>query len=401
MAANFNYFEGITFRNTLIAMEAGLKNIAGSVGLTVKHSKFEDVGVGIHTDFAGSARYYIADNVFTGRQNPATLVGWTPAWKGVPGFAQDSRDLSQYAIKIYGPGHVIAYNRVRNFHDGIDHATYGDPDGYPDAPRSRLPSSIDIYNNDISNVHDNCIEADGAMHNIRVMRNLCANSAEHSYSLQPILGGPAYFIRNILYNSPDAGSIKFSETPAGGVFYHNTWIANFSPGQANCARPGCGSVGKNIELRNNLFLRQRSTAPVFQMSTTTNYSSSDYNGFFDGPGTVPFEWNSPPFDVKIGEAQPVIRAYANLAQYSAATGQDLHSVMIDFEIFKNVPPYPASAPMTVLYDAATMDFGLKPGAAAVDKGIILPNVNDGYDGTAPDLGAIEGDQALPHYGPRN
>ena len=91
MAANFNYFEGITFRNTLIAMEAGIKNIAGSVGLTVKHSKFEDVGVGIHTDFAGSGGYYIADNVFIGRHNAASLVGWTPAWKAVPGFAQDSR----------------------------------------------------------------------------------------------------------------------------------------------------------------------------------------------------------------------------------------------------------------------------------------------------------------------
>jgi hypothetical protein len=401
MAANFNYFEGITFRNTLIAMEAGIKNIAGSVGLTVKHSKFEDVGVGIHTDFAGSGGYYIADNVFIGRHNAASLVGWTPAWKAVPGFAQDSRDLSQYAIKVYGPGHVVAYNRVRNFHDGIDHATYGDPEGYPDAPRNRLPSSVDIYNNDISNVHDNCIEADGAMHNIRVMRNLCANSGEHSYSLQPILGGPAYFIRNILYNSPEAGSIKFSETPAGGVFFHNTWITNFSPGPTNCARPGCGAVGKNIELRNNLFLRQKPDAPVFQMSTTTGYSSSDYNGFFAGGGVEPFEWNSPPFDVKVGEAQPVRRSYADLAQYAAATGQDVHSISIDFDVFHNVPPYDPSASMTVLYDATQMDFRLKPNSNAVDKGTILPNVNDDYEGAAPDLGALEGDRPPPHYGPRD
>ena len=35
---------------------------------------------------------------------------------------------SYYAVAIYGSGHVVAYNRVTNFHDGIDHATYGMPD---------------------------------------------------------------------------------------------------------------------------------------------------------------------------------------------------------------------------------------------------------------------------------
>ena len=33
------------------------------------------------------------------------------------------------AVRIYGPGHVVAYNYVANFHDGIDIETYGNPDG--------------------------------------------------------------------------------------------------------------------------------------------------------------------------------------------------------------------------------------------------------------------------------
>ena len=36
---------------------------------------------------------------------------------------------SYIAVKVYGPGHVIAYNYVANFHDGIDIETYGNPDG--------------------------------------------------------------------------------------------------------------------------------------------------------------------------------------------------------------------------------------------------------------------------------
>lgn len=39
-AADYNYFEGITFRNTDIAIWAGTQFIAGSKGLTVKNSRF-------------------------------------------------------------------------------------------------------------------------------------------------------------------------------------------------------------------------------------------------------------------------------------------------------------------------------------------------------------------------
>ena len=32
---------------------------------------------------------------------------------------------------------------------------------------------------------------------------------------------------------------------------------------------------------------------------------------------------------------------------------------------------------------------------------MLPNINDGFTGNAPDLGALEVGQPLPHYGPRD
>ena len=36
----------------------------------------------------------------------------------------------------------------------------------------------------------------------------------------------------------------------------------------------------------------------------------------------------------------------------------------------------------------------------MDAGAILPNINDGFIGSAPDLGAYELGQPLPTYGPR-
>jgi len=53
-----------------------------------------------------------------------------------------------------------------------------------------------------------------------------------------------------------------------------------------------------------------------------------------------------------------------------------------------------------LYKVEDFDFRLKPGSAAVDRGVVLPNVTDGFSGTSPDLGALEVGSAAPHYGPR-
>ena len=68
----------------------------------------------------------------------------------------------------------------------------------------------------------------------------------------------------------------------------------------------------------------------------------------------------------------------------------------------NVPRLDAKDVKTVqrLYKAEDLDFRLKPGSAAVDRGIALPNITDGFSGRAPDLGAIEAGQAPVIYGPR-
>jgi hypothetical protein len=123
---------------------------------------------------------------------------------------------SYVAVKLYGPGHVVSYNYITDFHDGINVETYGNPDGamasgpgmvggpqYP--PREywdRRPIAIDIYNNYITSSHDNRFETDGSMHNIRVMRNMLINHASHAFCNQSALGGPVYWIRNIAYNLP-------------------------------------------------------------------------------------------------------------------------------------------------------------------------------------------------------
>jgi hypothetical protein len=116
---------------------------------------------------------------------------------------------------------------------------------------------------------------------------------------------------------------------------------------------------------------------------------------------VSFQWNSPPFEVATDYMNaPQSRGFATLADYSAATGQDRHSVLVDYDIFVRVTAPDMTDPQR-LYDPARFDFRLKEGSAAVDRGVVLPNVNDEFTGRAPDLGAFELGAPLPHYGPRS
>jgi hypothetical protein len=101
-------------------------------------------------------------------------------------------------------------------------------------------------------------------------------------------------------------------------------------------------------------------------------------------------------------AQLEAREFASLAEYAAATGQDRNSVLVDYDVFVDVPKLDAQDAATVqkLYDARDLDFRLRPRSAAVDRGVVLPTVTDGFDGRAPDLGALELGAPLPVYGPR-
>jgi len=97
-----------------------------------------------------------------------------------------------------------------------------------------------------------------------------------------------------------------------------------------------------------------------------------------------------------------MRSFKTLTDYAQATHQDQHSVTVDYDIFVNVPRLDGKDLRAVqkLYKAEDLDFRLKPNSAAVDRGTALPNVTDGFSGRAPDLGALEVGQQVPHYGPR-
>ncbi|MBI1358096.1 MAG: hypothetical protein GC160_27495 [Acidobacteria bacterium] len=388
MATEHHIFEGLTFRNTEVALFAGEKDVMGAVALTVRNCRFEDIGVGVWTENSGSHDFLISDNLFLGREDQMRLIGWNQAGSRAAGIYPSHQLRSFFAVKVYGPGHVIAHNAVAYFHDAICISTYGPPED----DLERQSSSIDIYGNDIHLSNDDFIESDGGTHNIRIFENRGVNAAMNGYSAQPMFGGPVYFYRNLLYNVPGGSPFKFSSIPAGIIAYHNTMISEQTT----------GGPYSNAHFRNNLFLSRNAPGRgVMTWGNATENYSTDYNGFRPNPGVKDqYRWLAPaPGKTAYEPARSDWKSFATLAEFRKATGQEEHGVELDFDIFQDLAP-PDPSNRYKVYHSMDLNFQLRPGSKAVDAGQVLPTVNDGFTGKGPDLGALEVGHPEPHYGPR-
>jgi len=93
-----------------------------------------------------------------------------------------------------------------------------------------------------------------------------------------------------------------------------------------------------------------------------------------------------------------------------ATGQDKHSIVVDWTGFVNAQaPSEVSDPERLhswgttsagVTNPILIDLRLKVTSPAIDTGVFIPNVTDDFTGKAPDLGAYEHGQPMPKYGPR-
>jgi hypothetical protein len=394
--ADHLWFEDLTIRDPgtgdgALITRAGVAIYGGAVdhgksgcqGLVVRRCKFADIGTGILASDAACRNFYIADNLFLGRN---------PTWERLK--SDPKYQLSGMGIWIGGQGHVICHNRVTDFWDGIDITAGGSHPLANKKDRSLRICSYDIYNNDIANCMDDYIETDHSSHNIRVWENRCFNSSACGLSAQPVFGGPVYLIRNVVYNamfrsigragcSLRAG-FKYHCAPAGLLAYHNTVFGGVS-----------GGPWSNWHFRNNLFM---SHTNIHKRPTC----SSDHNGYLPMPGHPPL----------------------NLKEVQGKSGYEKHGRLVDYDIFvRGNPPvfwkgYDLSKEEHLklldrqilagirtpigrrTYVPTDVDLRLKPGSAAVDAGVLLPNINEGFTGKAPDLGAYEDGKDLPFYGPR-
>ena len=335
-------------------------------------------GCTIHTTEGGIISYangvedaYICDNVVMG---PAT---WALDQLGAQGFNGGE------GIEVTGPGNVICYNYVQGFRDAI--STMEDSEAH-------RQFSIDIYGNDINIATDDGIEADFTMGNVRVWGNRITN-AFIGLSGQPTLGGPLYFIRNVQYNTFHI-PFKLYRGSVGDVVLHNTVVKY---GDALGLYPGV--TWRRALFRNNLLIGGHSGTTY--ASTNGGYDTGDGDAAdvsdaqLTGPDACSFDYDAfgavgVAFGGRIGSA-----TFSSLAELRNRT-TEVHAQEVDMTVFASGAAFP-DPPMPA---RQVPDLRLASGNAAQDNGVVLPNVNDGYNGAAPDLGAYEVGDTLPVYGPR-
>jgi len=186
------YLEGVTVN--------GPVRLNGSEHCVVRRCSIRSQ-FGIKAYKPGMMNACIEDNIIIG------IRAWKPEIMGVNG------ENDGEGIQFTGSGNVIRHNRVSGFRDCISHM---EDDGAVEQ------SCNDILNNDIDSGLDDGIEADFALHNCRIMRNRLTNCFV-GISSQPGLGGPNYFLRNVMFNII-LEPFKLHRFSQGDVIQHNTVV---------------------------------------------------------------------------------------------------------------------------------------------------------------------------------
>ncbi len=329
----------------------GIKSENNASHVVISYNTITNAKEGIQLS-GGGAGWWITNNDITGIQE-----------LNVTDYPESMASTEGEGIELYATGgHTVANNTITMVGDGI----------------SSPYRNVDIYHNEIYNVTDDGIEPDKGYANIRIWENRISNVRHHGFSFQPMNSGPWYFIRNQII-APSQGILKIENesqrNTSRALIAHNTFVT---------WRWGMQQLSfLTFEMKNNIWIALGENDELWKYigdEVAPWRSALDYDGFDLGVRQTPFRWQ----DV----------AYANLADFQAGTGLETHAVELDHTRCFDTFDVPAPAPTPVAFQYLT----LSDNSPAIDVGVVLPNINDGFSGLSPDLGAFEKGSIVPHYG---
>jgi len=343
VSASHLWFEGLTPRNQATGMTAS----GARTNNVVTRCSFQNNHKAISLN-SSTSYWYIADNTIVGDNDP---LGGSFSGEGVDMQISD--------------GHTIAHNSISRTADGIS---------YPRA-------NVDIFGNEIFDNSDDGPECDNGTVNVRVWKNRIHMTLHNGITFQDQNGAPWYLIRNQIILDTDEGHLKL-ESSDRYVLFHNTFV-NTQP--LEFQNRGFGIL--NAYSRNNLFAATGAGGSQIwdhQSALVTWRTNLDRDGFDWGTFTGnKFVYNG--------------TGHGTIASYAAATGQETNGINFSAAATFSVGAYTKRVTESHLPPPY---LNLKAGASAIDAGVVLNNINEDYQGAAPDLGAYEFGAALPVYGPR-
>ncbi|HSL46499.1 MAG TPA: hypothetical protein VK897_23905 [Anaerolineales bacterium] len=310
--------------------------------IVIRKNKIHNMHLGIYINWNGNENQG-NDTRIEYNEIYDPLVNEFP-WQAVKGSSMEGT-----GIVLRGHiGAIVRGNNIHNYFNGI----YTGSSGALENPA--VAFDADIYDNHIYDISDDALEPEGTAVNHRFRDNIIDRSFV-GVSLAPITQGPTWVLRNLITNYTSR-SLKWALNSDGIVFiYHNTSWTNI----ANVNAMDLITPVRNSVIRNNIF---QSTGYAFAEVPT---------------GSAANDWNNNNWYTTRGTSGPHFKweniNYNTIAQLCSATGLECNG-------YEDVPGFT---------NPSGGDFTLFPSSRNVDRGVLIPGINDSFHGNAPDVGAYE------------
>jgi hypothetical protein len=304
--------------------------------LVIRKNRIHNVQKGIFVDWSGGEDRGNDTRIEYNELYDPTTSDWP--WKAVKGSTMEGT-----AIILRGHiGAIVRGNTIHDFFNGI----YTGSSGALDNPA--VAFDADIYNNRIYAIKDDAIEPEGTCVNHR-FRNNTIDSTLVGVSIAPVTYGPVWVMRSTISNFTGT-SFKWDLNSDGIVLiYHNTsWTRVSGLNAMSMLRPTYNTV-----MRNNIF---QGTAYAFEEKFSGSARNDwNYNNWYTTRASPHFKWENV--------------NYAAITDLCRGTGLECNG--------HESPP---------MLDA---NLALLAGSPNIDRGLLIPGINDVFYGSAPDIGAFE------------
>ena len=268
-----------------------------------------------------------------------------------PWMAVKATSMEGTAIIARGHiGTIVRGNKIHNYFNGIYTGSSGDPNNF------ELALDVDIYDNYIHHISDDAFEPEGGCVNHRFHNNI-VEDVFVGLSLAPVTFGPTWTLKNVFATYSGRGIKMDRQTDGIALVYHNTFWSN----ENNVNAIDLISPAHNTILRNNIFQSNGYLVKALHSGSTGNYWDTNNLHTTHSILIPDFIWEG--------------KKYFDIKNFCKASTLECNS-------FPDDPGF--VSPEQGIY-------ALLANSPNIDRGIVLPGVNDNFTGNAPDVGAYEYD----------
>lgn len=316
--------------------------------VVIRHNKIHNIDEGLIMEWTGGEDRSNDTRIEYNEIYDTSVNEWP--WDAVKGTSMEGT-----AIRVGGhQGTILRGNEIHHIFNGIYTGRWNDLEN------PEIAFDVDIYNNHLHHIGDDALEPEGACINNRFRSNT-VDTTLVGISLAPITYGPTWVLRSVITDI-DGKGIKWELNSDGVVLiYHNTiWTDGNDMNAMTIYSPV-----HNGTMRNNIFRGNRYALESTAIGCTGH--DWDYDNWYTTYGSDGhhFRWEQVRYDT--------------ISELCATTGLECNGHELNPR----------------LKDPSGGDFTLLPSSPNIDRGVVIPGINDDYNEEGPDIGAYESIYASP------